>query len=355
VRRALSAVGLIVLLVLVGGFSSPASAVAATSCDGLTPGSYVPGPTTTGVRAGSVLTRVDPAGGQLNITTAGTVIENQDIYGRVVVKAANVVIRNSIVRGLPTAPTGASALIVAWDTPVSNLLVEGVTLKPQFPSLQWGGISGHDYTARCVDSSETTDGFGVFNSGESAATMTKPTNVKITQSWCHALAGWSPAPDADNKSHTDCLQAQGAQTMTVSFNNFDSRLSSTVGTLATNGYAGCPTCAPVIPADPNYLTHHPQALSDIMVNKLTAAGVTKLPGNWNVYGNRFAGADVPINAGDDRIAGAQLGRLCDNIFAGDAAIAGQAVWVDPNVTLNTCDGTPEANTFMTPIPVKRNA
>jgi hypothetical protein len=175
------------------------------------------------------------------------------------------------------------------------------------------------------------------------------------KSWCHALAGWSPSPDADNKSHTDCLQAQGAQTMTVSFNNFDSRLSTTVGTLATNGYAGCSTCAPVIPADPNYITHHPQALSDIMVNKLTAAGVTKLPGNWNVYGNRFSGADVPINAGDDRIAGAQLGRLCQNVFAGDAAIAGQAIWVDPNVTLNTCDGTPEANTFMTPVPVKRNA
>lgn len=322
-------------------------AVAATalSCDGLTAGQYVPDSGTTGVKAGSTLRRIDPPGGWLTISTAGTVLENADVYGGIKVRAANVTIRNTIVRGPNTTLTSSSSLITAWDAPVRNLLLEGVTLRPQAPSMHWSGINGHDYTARCVDVSHTTDGFGIYNTNAPTA----PTGVRILQSYCHDLAMFSPNPGhADNLSHTDCVQAQGAKGIEIAYNYFSAMLSTTVG---SQSYAGSPTR----PADPNYTRNHPQALSAIMVNKLNVGGVLHQPSGWNVHHNRFGGGEVPINSGADDLR-TNLGRMCENVFENNAYVAGQTMWFDADVTVDTCDQDPiRRNIFTTPITVRRNA
>lgn len=332
--------------------SSTAQTLASTSCDGLSPGSYIPTAATTGVKTGSSLTRVNPPGGVLSITTPGTVIENADVWGQIKVRAANVVIRNSIVRGTPTAPTSSSSLVTAWDAPVSGLVLEGVQLRPQTPSLNWSGINGHDYVARCVDVSETVDGFGAFNTNA----PTTNTNVKITQSYCHDLAGWSPSADRDNRSHTDCLQAQGARGIEVSYNNFSAMLSRTVGTLATNGYAGCSTCVPAIPADPGYIARHPQALSAIMINDINVNGTRYMPAGWVVKGNRFTGGEITINGGDDDITSTNLGTMCGNTFEDNAFYPGHSIDLSATIAADTCDADPlRRNSWAHPVTVRHRA
>ncbi len=55
-----------------------------------------PGPSNTGVPAGTALTVMN---GDLTITTAGATYSNLDIHGYVVIKAPNVTVKNSIIRG----------------------------------------------------------------------------------------------------------------------------------------------------------------------------------------------------------------------------------------------------------------
>ncbi|HEU5223287.1 MAG TPA: hypothetical protein VFU07_06345, partial [Candidatus Lumbricidophila sp.] len=63
-------------------------------------------PTKAGVPAGTVLTRHD---GDIYVTTPGAVLDSLDVYGKVIIQANNVTIKNSIVRGMAnptyTAPS----------------------------------------------------------------------------------------------------------------------------------------------------------------------------------------------------------------------------------------------------------
>lgn len=349
VRAMFAALALLATLFVAG--SAPASAVSALSCDGVVAGQYVPGATTTGVRAGSILTTVNPPGGVLTVTTPGTLIEDQDIHGVIKVKAANVTIRNSLERGYPAGitPPGGAGLINASDPAAPNLLVEGVTLLPDVPSPQYTGLIGHDYTARCVDSSGVVDGFGAYNTSNPAG----QTNVKITQSWCHGLTLFSPDTQSDNRTHNDCFQGQGAHGVEIAFNNFQSFLSKTSG---SQSYAGCPSCSPPKPADPNYTTNHPQGISAIMVNDLTVGGVHYNPSGWNVHDNRIGGGEISVNSGDDGIsAGTVLGTFCTNTVDNTAFFAGHHFDFDARITVDTCDSDVyRQNTVVTPATVRHN-
>jgi len=75
------------------GFGKAAASTPAAAPAGST---SKPSASTTGVPSGTSLTRHD---GDLTITEAGTVIDGLDIHGFVTVRAANVTIKNSIVRG----------------------------------------------------------------------------------------------------------------------------------------------------------------------------------------------------------------------------------------------------------------
>lgn len=98
---------------------------------------------TTGVPEGTPL---DQYRGNILVTRDNTVIEGMDIHGFVTVRAKNVTIRNSIVRGGST--TFNQGLITNYG--YAGLLVENVDLKPEFPSVYVDGIKGSDFTARRV-------------------------------------------------------------------------------------------------------------------------------------------------------------------------------------------------------------
>lgn len=103
-----------------------------------------PSSSTTGVPSGTKLTRYD---GDLTVTRAGTVIDGLDIHGFVTVRAANVTIRNSIVRG-GRSKGFAVGLITNYG--YDNLVIDRVDVAAEYPSVYFDGIKGWDFTARNV-------------------------------------------------------------------------------------------------------------------------------------------------------------------------------------------------------------
>ncbi|AZH82929.1 hypothetical protein EAO79_08475 [Plantibacter sp. PA-3-X8] len=123
------------------GFGKAAASTPAAAPAGST---SKPSASTTGVPSGTSLTRHD---GDLTITEAGTVIDGLDIHGFVTVRAANVTIKNSIVRG-GKAKGFAVGLITNYG--YDNLVIDHVDVTAEFPSVYFDGIKGWDFTARNV-------------------------------------------------------------------------------------------------------------------------------------------------------------------------------------------------------------
>ena len=185
----------------------------------------------TGVPAGATLTQHV---GDIIITTPGTVLDHMDITGFVKVRAANVTISNSIVRGSGPA-TSNTALIDANNAAVKNLVVSDTTLVPNTPSVWLDGIIGHDYTANRVDVYNTVDGFGVYN-----ATGTKQyANVTIENSYIHDLSYFNSDPNHSDGTHNDGIQIQGGANITIVNNVIQGFRSMTAGTTNT-GIAAAP-------------------------------------------------------------------------------------------------------------------
>jgi hypothetical protein len=291
-----------------------------TVCTGLKPGSYDPGPKTTGVLPNSTLREIK---GDLTITSPGTYAD-LDVHGFVSVQAPDVRILNSVVRG--GVATYSRGLINATHGSVARLVVEGVELQPEHPSRLLTGILGHDYTARCVNVYQTVDGFGVFKTQQPGA----PVNVTITQSFCHELGYFSPDPGhPDNQTHNDCVQIQGGSGAVVTYNRLHAYYSHKVGTL-------------------NYPANHPQALSTIMLNQ----NVGKTTGVV-VTDNLLDGGDISVNAGGLTYTSNDfLGTFHRNRFDRNQFHAGHTIDLDATVRADTGDGTAEQNVYTDGVPVR---
>ncbi|MCD5350990.1 right-handed parallel beta-helix repeat-containing protein [Kineosporia mesophila] len=121
--------------------------------------------------------------GAQHVTAPGTVIDGADIQGRVVVDAANVVIRNSRVTGTD----GVGILVNTGSVRVEDTTISGFD----------DSIGGDNYTAIGVEVTDAnSDGFKVGS------------NVLIEDSWCHDLR---VAPGA----HSDCAQVQSGVVNTI--------------------------------------------------------------------------------------------------------------------------------------------
>ncbi|WP_187291331.1 hypothetical protein [Cellulomonas flavigena] len=181
-----------------------------------------PGSTNTGVPAGTSLTRHN---GDIVVTQAGTVIENMDIHGFITVRAPDVVIRKSIVRGSGPGTTNMG-LVNCNHNACSNLLVEDVTLVPKSPSVWLNGVFGHDYTARRVNTYHVVDGFQIHNVRNNGG----PVNVVIENSWCHDMSYFAKDPNHNNtETHNDCIQIQGGTNMRITGNNLESFMATQAG------------------------------------------------------------------------------------------------------------------------------
>lgn len=179
--------------------------------------------------------------GDVTITSsAGTLLEGLDIFGRVKVQAANVTIRNCRVRGANNV-SGNTALIDCNHPNASNVLIENCDLRPDFPSIWLNAVIGHNYTIRYCHIWDVVDGLGVYNS----YAPTAHADVTIEANFIHDLAYFSPDPNHnDNRTHNDGIQIQGNGWITIRGNT----VWANVGSAGQSNQAGVPAPNPYYPS-----------------------------------------------------------------------------------------------------------
>lgn len=156
-----------------------------------------------GVPAG---TKLAVHNGDLTITTPGTHIDGLDVRGFIRIKAPNVKITRTIVRGAKT--TRSTALI---QTLHPGVVIEDVELNPSTPSVYIDGIKGHGFTARRVNIHRVVD--TVLIHGD---------NSKILNSWLHDNAHFQSDPHQGGKpSHDDGVQLVNGHNTVISGNRIE--------------------------------------------------------------------------------------------------------------------------------------
>lgn len=291
-----------------------------------------PDASNTGVLPGSNLTVVS---GNQTVTVAGTVLQNLDIYGRVIVKAANVKLINCRVRASGT-PTTSTGLVDTTNSACKNFYAEHCTIVPDTPSLWYTGIMGHDYYAYKCNIYNTTDTLGVFNTNDTAG----PISVTIDQCYAHDLSFFSPDPGhSDNMTHNDCLQIQGGSGLRIVNSAFHANYATAAGVgtrplpTGTAAQLSCVMIAPVTTA---------WTISDVYIAD-----------NW------FYGGKIAVNIGDDRnLAGVNMGRIWRNKFDRSQAMVGHTIDLQSGVICDTGDGTTNRNIYMddgSEVTVRHNA
>ena len=195
--------------------STATSQPAATSAPGGKPGAN-----NTGVPAGTNLTRHD---GDLVITKAGSTYSGLDIRGFVKVRAANVTIRKSIVRG--GSATGNVGLVTIATPGATNFVIEDSELVPQNPSVWIDDIKGNNFTARRIDAHGGVDAVKIHGD-----------NVLVEDSWLHATRYYSNDPNqGGGATHNDGVQVLGGNNITIRHNTIEGATNG--GLQVTQDYA----------------------------------------------------------------------------------------------------------------------
>ncbi|MDO8106797.1 hypothetical protein Q6348_06250 [Isoptericola sp. b441] len=164
------------------------------------PAPVTPGPSTTGVPTGTSLTRHD---GDIVVTRDGTVLDGLDVHGYVVVKARNVVIRNSIVRG--GTPTTYSRGLITVPSSAYSATVQDTEIVPEISSPYQDGLRGMNITATRLNIHGVVDQVHIYGD-----------NVTITDSWLHDNAHFLNDPNhGGTPSHDDGVQIQVGRNITL--------------------------------------------------------------------------------------------------------------------------------------------
>ncbi len=160
-----------------------------------------PGPDNTGVPSGTALT---PRYGDLVVTTPGTRLDGIDLHGFLDIKAPDVVVTNSVIRGRATSTN--KSLIHSTGARVT---ITDTTLVPSNPSVDVDGLKGYGFTASRLDISGTVDTALIYGS-----------DTSITNSWLHDNAHYASDPSqGGGPSHDDNVQVQGGNNIRIKGNS----------------------------------------------------------------------------------------------------------------------------------------
>ncbi len=170
------------------------------------PGLVEPGAGTTGVPAGTTLTRYD---GNLVITTPGAVYDALDIHGFVTVKAPDVTIRRSIIRG--GVATGNLGLVTNTTPTATGFVLEDSELVPEHPSVWLDGMKGSNFTLRRVEVHGTVDSVKVYGN-----------DVRVESSWLHGNVMYASDPNqGGGPTHNDGVQVLGGRRIALLGNRIE--------------------------------------------------------------------------------------------------------------------------------------
>jgi hypothetical protein len=257
-----------------------------------------PGPTNTGVTPGTHLTRRD---GNLIITTAGATYNGLDIHGFVTVRAPNVTITNSIIRGGVESATNVG-IVTNVSTNGTNFVLTDSELVPEFPSVYIDGIKGWNYTLNRVNIHGTVDTAKVFGD-----------NATIENSWLHDTVYYDHDPyQGGGHTHNDGVQVLSGTNIHIQHNTitgaYNAAMQVTQGHGAVNGLwftgnwadgGGCtvnlnnspmPTMGPVTVSD-NRFGHDTRNANCPII----ATQATQLTATGNVWDD--TGAPVAVRNG----------------------------------------------------------
>lgn len=192
-----------------------ATASATTTVTVSRPAQVAPNQATTGVPAGTSLTVVNS---DVTVTTPGAVLDSLDIHGIVTIKAPDVTIRRSIIRGSAT-PTRQVGLINAFTPGAGNYLVEDTTLAPTTESPNFDGMKlSQPGTINRVNISGTVDGISIFGSG-----------ITVSRSYIHDLHHFLVDPNqGGTPSHDDGIQIQSGVGNSITQNTIDGGYNSAI-------------------------------------------------------------------------------------------------------------------------------
>ncbi len=207
-RRALR-VAVATSIVALGATLLPATAVTAAPAGvelAANAATSMPGPSNTGVPAGTQL-RVHR--GNIVITRPGTVISGLDIHGYVDVRARDVTIRNSIIRG---GAAGRQDSLVRSASNGASLTISDSELVASAPNPGVDGLRGWNITADRLDIHGVIDPAHFWGAG----------NVRLRDSWIHDNLhyvndpGWNGGP-----SHDDGIQIQSGSGYWITGNRIE--------------------------------------------------------------------------------------------------------------------------------------
>jgi hypothetical protein len=203
----------VVLVLVIPGDPRPRSGRAPTTTTAPLPALAFPGPDNTGVRPGSALSPSGP----VVVTEAGTVLENLEIRGSVVIQADDVTVRNS--------------RIILGDDQLRAVVIEDPDHGENYPTGALfedvevvGGVNCEDgffhsnFTVRRADISGCKDGVKGNH------------NVVVEDSWIHDLR-WT------EESHNDGYQSMGGGNVVLRHNTIELTTTQTAPVFIQGAFA----------------------------------------------------------------------------------------------------------------------
>jgi hypothetical protein len=154
----------------------------------------------TGVPQGTKLTVHE---GDLTVTTAGTVVDSLDIRGYLRIRAANVTVKNSIVRGRAGLGNTSMALV---QNSSPGLVIQDSEIVAQYPTYYVDGFVGSNATFSGVNIHGVVDSVKIIGD-----------NVVVKDSWLHDNLYYAQVPSGGD-THNDNIQIGVGQNITISNN-----------------------------------------------------------------------------------------------------------------------------------------
>lgn len=166
-----------------------------------------PGASNTGVPEG---TKLKVHNGDLKVTKDNTVLDGRDIRGSVDVRADNVTIKNSVIRGR-SGGSATAPLVSAYDDQ-KNLKIVDSTLDAARPSEHVDGLKGSNFVARRLEITNVVDTVQVIGG----------THTLIEDSWLHSNSHFTGVKSQpDGKTHDDNIQVEGGAGATIRGNRLE--------------------------------------------------------------------------------------------------------------------------------------
>nr|MCW2728629.1 hypothetical protein [Aeromicrobium sp.] len=177
-----------------------------------------PSAATTGVPSGTRLTRHN---GNIVVTKDGTHLDGLDIYGFVDIKAKNVTISNSRIRG--GQATGNRGIVMNLGSP--NFVIRDSEISPQYPSVRLDGLLGWNFSAQRLHIDGGVDSIKVIGS-----------NVRIADSLLENTDHFASDPfQGGGPTHNDNIQMLTGTNVAITGNTIRGAQTHTVLSQAAQG------------------------------------------------------------------------------------------------------------------------